>query len=121
MSITSKVEQQLEQQLEHIPTHTNTNTNTNTNTDASNFKIIPSIDKEMDTLMLDDIASFKKSTLQWAKSKLADEGSLLETKEVKNLVSIVDTIEKSVKPKEEANTTVVNVLVQNLMEAKDDC
>ena len=46
---------------------------------------------------------------------------ILETKEVKDLVSIVDTIEKSLKPKEDKAPLQVNVLVQNLMEAKDDC
>ena len=70
-----------------------------------------------------EIAEFKKDTLVWAKSKLdADKGVLeLETKEVKDLVSMVDTIEKSYKPKEKEDVVVVNVLVQNLMEAKDDC
>ena len=70
-----------------------------------------------------EIAKFKKDTLIWAKAKLdADKGVLeLETKEVKDLVSMVDTIEKSYKPKEKDDVVVVNVLVQNLMEAKDDC
>ena len=70
-----------------------------------------------------EIAKFKNDTLVWAKAKLdADKGVLeLETKEVKDLVSMVDTIEKSYKPKEKDDVVVVNVLVQNLMEAKDDC
>lgn len=71
-----------------------------------------------ESVLLDTAIDIKEFALQRAKEML--EGEDLSTKEIKDLVAITDTIESSIRPSE--NTApVVNVLVQNLMEAKDDC
>ena len=74
-----------------------------------------------DTELLSNIKTFKQDAVTWAKEKLVSEASLLETKEVKDLTAIIDSIEKSVTLKDKEPTQVVNILVQNLMDAKDDC
>ena len=75
------------------------------------------------TIML-DINNFKEDAVKWATDKLADDQIALElsTKEVRDLVSIIDTIGTSLTKANQSDAPVqVNVLVQNLMAAADDC
>ena len=84
--------------------------------------VIPDDELE-DKVMLGDIKLFKKDVVAWCKSKMTNvEDDDISVREVKELVAMIDTVEKSVKPKEiEKPTTTVNVLVQNLMDTEDDC
>ena len=65
-----------------------------------------------------DIQSFKEQALKYCKDFMALEAAHASTKEVKDIVAIIASIE----PKQQAqSTTQVNVLVQNLAERfKDD-
>ncbi len=78
---------------------------------------------QVDPIIL-DINNFKEDAVKWAKGKLADDQIALElsTKEVRDLVSIIDTIGTSLTKANQSDAPVqVNVLVQNLMAAADDC
>ena len=65
------------------------------------------------------IENFKLIALDWAITAIDDTDKLLEVKEVKDLVYIVNTIESSLdkadKPKDN-----VNILIQNLMDSNND-
>ena len=81
--------------------------------------IVP--DVSSNKVLLDDIQQFKASTLKIAKDRISNEGFTIDTKEMKDLVSIVDTIEKSIVDKKDTGATV-NILVQNIQSRfKDDC
>jgi hypothetical protein len=70
--------------------------------------------------LLNDINIFKKRAVKYALESIQD-AQYLEVKEFKDLVSIVDTVEKSVKGNTQSETTV-NVMINNMMAGlKDDC
>ena len=74
--------------------------------------------------MLSDIHEFKELTVARALSFMKNDGEWAEIKEIKDMVAIVDSIEKSVRPQvpESPAGITVQVLVQNLMsEFKRDC
>jgi len=72
-------------------------------------------------LLLQATRDVKEKAVAWAKDKLDYDSDELMPKDVKDLVAIVDTVEAGFKPKDKEGAIVVNVLVQNLMDAKDDC
>ncbi len=76
---------------------------------------------QVEPSLIADIVEVKQEILSWTKEKILTEAAMLQTKEVKDLMAIIDTLEKSIKPKDENPVVQVNVLVQSLMEAKDDC
>ena len=85
------------------------------NTDIVTAEIV-----ETDKLLA-DIALFKEKAVDYALSKISDT-QYLEVKEFRDLVSVVDTVEKSLKDKDETNETTVNVMINNIMKGlKDDC
>lgn len=70
--------------------------------------------------LLNDISIFKKRAVKYALESITDP-QYLEVKEFKDLVSIVDTVEKSMKDTNTSETTV-NVMINNMMAGlKDDC
>ena len=74
--------------------------------------------------MLSDIHEFKELTVARALNFMKNDGEWAEIKEIKDMVAIVDSIEKSVRPQvpESPAGITVQVLVQNLMsEFKRDC
>ena len=71
--------------------------------------------------LLADIALFKKKAVKYALDSITDP-EYLEVREFKDLVSIVDTVEKSEKADGPAAATTVNVMINNMMAGlKDDC
>jgi len=72
--------------------------------------------------ILDRTLVVKGDILEWVENAVtkAKGKNILEVKEMKDLAAIVKGIEDSVTPKTD-DRPVVNILVQNLMEAKDDC
>ena len=84
----------------------------------------PTEPEEIDDKDLADM----KATIKRFKKKAVDEclsylEEQVDTKEFKDIVSIIDTIEKSIEPKKtDAPTIQLNVMVQNLMAGiPDDC
>jgi len=83
----------------------------------------PALDKyeDGDTDIKDQILSFKKSALNYAVEFMENDVKFAEVKEFKDIVSIVDSIDKSFQKNTESTTTV-NVMIQNIMsEFHDDC
>ena len=67
------------------------------------------------------IEEFKKLALDHALSFMRTDAKFAEVKEFKDIVAVVDSIDKSYQ-KAPTDTTTVNVLVQNIMQrAIDDC
>ena len=80
--------------------------------------IVP--DVSSDVAILENVQQFKRMAVKQAKERIATD-TMMDTKELKDLVSVVDTIEKSLTGKNDSGTTV-NVLVQNIQQRfKDDC
>lgn len=74
--------------------------------------------------MLENIHEFKKLTIQKALSFMKDDSEWAEVKEIKDMVAIVDSVEKSIRPQapDKPAGVTIQVLVQNLMsEFKRDC
>ncbi len=99
----------------------NTNDNTIVSTNNTPNSIVPTNNSnvEFDNSKFErDIQSFKEQALKYCKDFMALEAAHASTKEVKDIVAIIASIE----PKQQAqSTTQVNVLVQNLAERfKDD-
>ena len=70
--------------------------------------------------LLTSIQLFKKRAVEYALDSIT-EPQYLEIREFKDLVSIIDTVEKSIKGTEGGNNTV-NIMVQNIMNKyADDC
>jgi len=109
-----------------VPTNTdsivpNTNDKTIVPTNDTDNTIVPTNNSnvEFDNSKFErDIQSFKEQALKYCKDFMALEAAHASTKEVKDIVAIIASIE----PKQQAqSTTQVNVLVQNLAERfKDD-
>jgi len=84
----------------------------------SEVQIVP---EPINPKIIQNINNFKDRAVAYALESITDP-QYLEIKEFKDLVSIVDTIEKSVKPKDNDQAPTVNILIQNLMEKfSDDC
>lgn len=70
--------------------------------------------------ILDDIEEFKKLAVRHAVNFIKEDARFAEVKEFKDMVAIVDTIEKSYKNQTEQGPTI-NIAIQNLVERfKDD-
>ena len=68
-----------------------------------------------------DIEAFKKQAMAHALKFMSDDAEFAEVKEFKDMVAIVDSIEKSYKGTE-TTSTPVTMLVQNIVNNfKDDC
>ncbi len=78
---------------------------------------IPSNTEEL----LDDVENFKRLAVAHAVKFMKNDAEFAEVKEFKDMVSIVDSIEKSYKGIADTGPTV-NILIQNLTEKfHDDC
>ena len=67
------------------------------------------------------IANFKELAIEHALSFMKNDAKYAEVKEFKDMVSIVDAIEKSYNDKVDTSTTI-NIAIQNLVEKfNDDC
>ena len=74
-----------------------------------------------DNEITDSIAEFKKLALGYAIKFMKENVEFADVKEFKDIVSVVDTIERSYKGNTQAGTTV-NVAVQSLVDRfSDDC
>jgi hypothetical protein len=74
--------------------------------------------------MLDDILTIKQSAIARIKTWMADDAEYAEVKEFKDMLAVVDGIEKSIRPQAPAKAegVTIQVLVQNLMqEFQRDC
>lgn len=68
------------------------------------------------------IKEFKVLALDHALNFMRNDSEYAEVKEFKDMVSVVDSIDKSLQRPTEDKGTTVNVLIQNIMrEFKDDC
>lgn len=78
------------------------------------------IDKPSTAETLDDIEEFKQLAIAHAVKFMKDDVRFAEVKEFKDMVAIVDSIEKSYKDTKPENT--INIAIQNIVkEFKDDC
>lgn len=74
--------------------------------------------------MLEDILEIKQTAVNHVKTWMATEAEFAEVKEFKDMLAVVDGIEKSIRPQvqEKPVGVTVQVLVQNLMqEFQRDC
>jgi hypothetical protein len=74
--------------------------------------------------MLDDILTIKQSAIARVKTWMADDAEYAEVKEFKDMLAVVDGIEKSIRPQAPAKAegVTIQILVQNLMqEFQRDC
>jgi len=79
--------------------------------------IVPKTTEEL----LADVEDFKHLAVAHAVKFMREDARFAEVKEFKDMVAIVDSIEKSYKDTKEQGPTV-NILIQNLAEKfKDDC
>lgn len=71
--------------------------------------------------LLESIEDFKRKAVAHAIKFMRDDAEFAEVKEFKDMVAIVDSIEKSYKDTKDTGPTV-NILIQNLTEKfQDDC
>lgn len=76
----------------------------------------------VDTSLEEQIANFKEKAMAHCLTFMEKDVRFAEVKEFKDIVSIVDSIDKSLRADADTSTTTVNVLVQNITEGfKDDC
>jgi len=75
--------------------------------------------------ILADIDTFKKQAVKECLRFIKDDARYAEVKEFKDMVAIVDSIEKSYKDTKDPEGTTINVLIQNLTQkfkdTPDDC
>lgn len=77
---------------------------------------IPKTTKEL----LDDVEEFKQLAVAHAVKFMKDDAEFAEVKEFKDMVAIVDSIEKSYKGTKPENT--INIAIQNIVKNfNDDC
>lgn len=80
--------------------------------------------EDADKATMEDIKTFKKAAIKEALRFIKDDAKFAEVKEFKDMVAIVDSIEKSYRVDGPTGPTI-NVVVQNLVnrfkEAPDDC
>lgn len=74
---------------------------------------------ETEQSFLEDITKFKRLAIKHALHAVKD-AQYLEVKEFKDLVSIMDTIEKSVLPRDEDSQTNINIAIQNMARKYND-
>lgn len=93
-----------------------------TNTPTVPIQIVPkdkSITKEVSSVK-DLIDEFKTITIGEALDRIKDEGASMSVKDLKELVSLVDTIDRSYNKHSDANQ--INIIVQNVISRYvDDC
>jgi len=70
--------------------------------------------------ILTKIAAFKESAINHAINFIANDAKFAETKELKDIVSIVDTIEKSYGEDPNTNKTTINIAMQNMIKKYND-
>ena len=68
----------------------------------------------------DTISEFKTLTLEEALTRLKTQGSMLPIRDLKELVAIIDTIDKSYSKSTDVNQ--INIVIQNMISKfEDDC
>ena len=70
--------------------------------------------------ILTKIAAFKESAINHAINFIVNDAKFAETKELKDMVSIVDTIEKSYSEDPNTNKTTINIAMQNMIKKYND-
>jgi hypothetical protein len=80
-------------------------------------------DSSASQVQLDKIARFKELAVQHCITFMERDAKFSEVKEFKDIVAIVDTLEKSYqKVDPDAGKPTINIMINNLMERfKDDC
>ena len=78
-------------------------------------KNLPQVEQEM----LKEITNFKQQTIQYLKVQ-SSRLNVMDVKEVKDLVSIVNTLETSLKPEGNKDQKPINVVIQNLINQYND-
>ena len=72
--------------------------------------------------LLTDIDNFKSLAIAHAVKFMKDDAEFAEVKEFKDMVAIVDSIEKSYRDVKDPSGTTINIAIQNLVERfSDDC
>ena len=91
----------------------------------THIEILPPIDTDPNEPKLKKISDIRNLILEEAHNKLQEvkAGTLdMSTKELKEVEALTTNIESSIKPKKDAPTNTINILVQNLMDkTQDDC
>lgn len=91
---------------------------------------IPTLSKKdtttatIDPTIKDDIATFKRLAVDHALTFIKTQAQFSEVKEFKDVVAVIDSIDKSLQEKPGSNSTPVqvNVMVQSIMQGfTDDC
>jgi len=77
------------------------------------------INSNLPTEILTKIEEFKTSAIEHALNFMANDAKYAETKELKDMVSIVDTIEKSYTGRDDSKTTI-NIAMQNMVKKYSD-
>ena len=102
-------------------------------TEAEDFdvSIVPSVPKKPNhdlaipkdrEELLTDIDNFKGLAIAHAVKFMKDDAEFAEVKEFKDMVAIVDSIEKSYRDVKDPSGTTINIAIQNLVERfSDDC
>jgi len=80
------------------------------------------VTNETKEVLLDDIDTFKRLAVKQAVKFIKEDAQFAEVKEFKDMVAIVDSIEKSYKDVKDPIGTTINIAIQNLVERfSDDC
>lgn len=86
--------------------------------DHSSIQEIP----EANAKLLSDISEFKELAVSHALDFIKNNAKYAETKEIKDVVAIVDSIEKSFTQSKQPQGPTVHIAIQNLVERfRDDC
>lgn len=81
-----------------------------------------SVDSEIVPDTKEKIAQFKELALDHCLTFMQKDAKYAEVKEFKDIVAVVDSIEKSYDKSKGTDTPTINILVQNLVERfRDDC
>jgi uncharacterized protein YicC (UPF0701 family) len=71
---------------------------------------------------LDNIEEFKQLAIKHAVHFIKEDAQFAEVKEFKDMVAIVDSIEKSYRDTKDTSGTTINIAIQTLVEKfRDDC
>lgn len=90
----------------------------------SSIQAIPpvNVDSEIVLDTKEKIAQFKELALDHCLTFMKKDARYAEVKEFKDIVAVVDSIEKSYDKSKGSDTPTINILVQNLVERfRDDC
>lgn len=72
--------------------------------------------------IMEDIEEFKRLAVKHAVRFIREDVAFADVKDFKDMVAVVDSIEKSYKNTPQQQQTTINIAVQNLVERfKDDC